>query len=113
MGWSFQSPHDFRWTIDQLAVLKPADLEERPLQQDTLNIMSVQAPEFLQLIVLKSGKLLFCVCSKDPAEEAKKQQAIDAYFDAGNVTASPWTENVRRMILSRTPGICSAAVASI
>ena len=44
---------------------------------------------------------------RDPKEEARVQDAIDMYFQAGNIVPSPWTNNVRKVFFPRTPGMLS------
>ncbi|XP_071956823.1 protein aurora borealis-like [Antedon mediterranea] len=53
----------FRWSIDQLAILKPADIDETP-QQDT---------------------------NLDQDTEQRLQQAIDQFFSQKQVAPSPWS----------------------
>ncbi|KZC10789.1 PREDICTED: protein aurora borealis [Dufourea novaeangliae] len=59
---SQQSP-DFAWSVDELALMKPAKIEEFPTQQ------------------------IHCM---DPESEVKAQAAIDRFFKENNIIPSPW-----------------------
>jgi hypothetical protein len=72
----------FKWDIDQIAVLKPVDIEEMPLQEDTLALKT------------------------DQEIEARAQRAIDAFFSQQMVVPSPWTGSDKKkpMCHPMTPG---------
>lgn len=57
-----QSP-GFKWTIDELAHIQPAKIEESPIQQ---------------------------LYSPDPELETKAQAAIDRFFKQNQIIPSPW-----------------------
>lgn len=59
---SQQSP-EFSWSIDELAHIQPAKIEESPMQQ---------------------------VYSPDPEVELRAQAAIDRFFKENQIIPSPW-----------------------
>ncbi|XP_031826709.2 aurora kinase A activator-like protein bora [Nomia melanderi] len=59
---SEQSP-DFAWSVDELAMMQPARIEEYPMQQ------------------------IHCI---DPETEVKAQAAIDQFFKENQIIPSPW-----------------------
>ncbi|XP_014482836.1 PREDICTED: protein aurora borealis [Dinoponera quadriceps] len=58
-----RSPEGFRWSIDELARIQPAKIEESPVQ---------------------------LVCSPDPEVELRAQAAIDRFFKENQIIPSPW-----------------------
>ncbi|XP_013410699.1 protein aurora borealis [Lingula anatina] len=66
---SEKEPKPFRWSIDQLAILHPADIEELPLQQDTMSTFH------------------------DPELEDTAQKAIDTFFSTNILVPSPWQDS--------------------
>ncbi|XP_076354920.1 uncharacterized protein LOC143249270 [Tachypleus tridentatus] len=71
----------FRWSIDQLAVLKPADIDETS-QQDTY-------------------------CVEDELVEVRAQQAIEKFFSQKHIVPSPWTAPTKHVTFS--PNLASTA----
>ncbi|XP_074660458.1 uncharacterized protein LOC141912927 [Tubulanus polymorphus] len=65
---SDSTPQKFRWSIDQQALLHPADIDEMPHHQ--LNLISVD----------------------DENTEYMAQQAIDTFFTSNMIAPSPWSE---------------------
>ncbi|XP_033638810.1 protein aurora borealis-like [Asterias rubens] len=61
---SSQSKGKFRWSIDHLAVLHPADIDEYPVQQES---------------------------TFDSDTEERAQQAIDQFFSQQHIVPSPWS----------------------
>ncbi|XP_076162836.1 aurora kinase A activator-like protein bora [Ptiloglossa arizonensis] len=60
---SSQQPPEFEWSVDELALIQPAKIEEFPMQQ------------------------IHCV---DPETETKAQAAIDRFFKENQIIPSPW-----------------------
>lgn len=58
-----QRTPEFRWSIDELARIQPARIEESSIQQ---------------------------VCSPDPELEVRAQAAIDRFFKENQIIPSPW-----------------------
>lgn len=54
---------DFAWSVDELALIQPAKIEEFPMQQ------------------------IHCI---DPETEVKAQAAIDQFFTKNEIIPSPW-----------------------
>ncbi|KOC60874.1 Protein aurora borealis [Habropoda laboriosa] len=78
-----QSP-DFAWSVDELALMQPAKIEEFPSQQ------------------------IHCI---DPETEIKAQAAIDQFFNGNEIIPSPWElkrKEIRTNIKVNTPiTVCS------
>lgn len=72
----------FQWTIDEIAVLKPADIEE-PCLPDAWNLGGINSEI-----------------------EEQAQRAIDTYFSSHVIVPSPWTDSSKKkpFILPATPG---------
>ncbi|CAL7952088.1 unnamed protein product [Xylocopa violacea] len=66
---SHQSP-DFAWSIDDLALIKPAKIEEFPVQE------------------------IHCT---DPETEVKMQEAIDHFFKENSIIPSPWETKKKKI----------------
>lgn len=58
-----QHSPDFAWSVDELALMQPAKIDEFPVQQ---------------------------ICSIDPETEIKAQAAIDQFFTTNEIIPSPW-----------------------
>lgn len=58
-----QESPEFRWSIDELARIRPAKIEESPMQQ---------------------------VSPPDPELEMRAQAAIDRFFKENQIIPSPW-----------------------
>ncbi|XP_076339059.1 uncharacterized protein LOC143240476 isoform X2 [Tachypleus tridentatus] len=71
----------FRWSIDQLAVLKPADIDETS-QQDTYSEL-------------------------DELVEERAQRAIEKFFSQKHIVPSPWAVSTKHVIFS--PNLASTA----
>ncbi|KAK2153939.1 hypothetical protein LSH36_281g09079 [Paralvinella palmiformis] len=76
-----QTPKSFQWTIDELAILKPADIEEFPNQPDAIPTQT------------------------DLDLEKRAQEVIDAYFANNLIAQSPWSNgsSKKNFVLPETP----------
>ncbi|XP_017762083.1 PREDICTED: protein aurora borealis [Eufriesea mexicana] len=76
---SSQHSSEFAWSVDELALIQPAKIEEFPMQQ------------------------IHCI---DPETEIKAQAAIDQFFNENEIIPSPWEINrkeIRTKIEVDTP----------
>ncbi|ESO82372.1 hypothetical protein LOTGIDRAFT_236988 [Lottia gigantea] len=73
-----RAPKPFRWSIDQIAALNPADIDEMPHHQERF-------------------------ISPDRELEERAQKAIDQYFSNHLIVPSPWNSTSKPFTLPRTP----------
>ncbi|XP_072182177.1 uncharacterized protein [Diadema setosum] len=78
--------NDFRWSIDQMSLLFPADIDERPLQQET------------------------SILTKE--KEQQVQEAITQFFNQKTVVPSPWSESRPMKHVTFSPNPPSVSVLS-
>lgn len=74
----------FKWTIDDISSLKPADIDEGTISQH--------------------------VFEEDPHVESLVQQKIDSFFNEKVIVPSPMTEVVRLPLISETDTPSSSGV---
>ncbi|XP_078455804.1 protein aurora borealis isoform X1 [Lampetra planeri] len=67
-----KTPARFRWSIDQMANLKPADIHPEEIQRQALYLSTV---------------------SLDQELEEKTQLEIEQFFSRGTIVPSPWTQS--------------------
>ncbi|EDO37842.1 predicted protein [Nematostella vectensis] len=89
-----RKPKEFRWSIDQISVLRPADIDEFPNQETSSTL------ERLNMFIKHNP-----FQHRGIHGEHEVQLAVDEYFSQDAIVPSPWTPNrsVKHVTFSPLP----------
>ncbi|XP_072478414.1 protein aurora borealis isoform X1 [Notamacropus eugenii] len=89
---SSSTPGKFRWSIDQLAVINPVEIDPEDVHRQAIYlshsrlILDMESNQFFWLKSFPRRRI-------DKDVEDKRQKAIEEFFTKGVIVPSPWTDH--------------------